>query len=242
MPLRYRTVLLGGLACWLGGCAQVRGDLPAAPVFPAGPAASVPAYRVQVGDVLSVRLYLAPELDEDVTVRPDGRVSTTLASSVMAYGKTAEEVATALTPGYATELRDPKLAVEVKTASPMRIYVAGEVMAAGEFVTQAGPGLTLSQAIARAGGLRVAGDRAHVIILRRGLDDRPQVLATDFESVTRGDNPNADVRLAPFDVVYVPRSGINQIYVWFNQHIQQFVPVSWGFSYNVSPLVGGTKN
>jgi len=45
------------------------------------------------------------------------------------------------------------------------------------------------------------------------------------------------VRLLPYDVVYVPKTGINAAYVWFNQHIQQFVPVSWGFSYNVNPLV-----
>ncbi len=57
-----------------------------------------------------------------------------------------------------------------------------------------------------------------------------------------GQDPAADVRLAPFDVVYVPKTGIGQIYIWFNQHVQQFVPVSWGFSYNIDPLVNTTKH
>jgi hypothetical protein len=39
----------------------------------------------------------------------------------------------------------------------------------------------------------------------------------------------------------VPKNGISQIYLWFNQHFQQFVPVSWGFSYNVNPVVNNNK-
>jgi hypothetical protein len=29
--------------------------------------------------------------------------------------------------------------------------------------------------------------------------------------------------------------------VWFNQHFQQFVPVSWGFAYNVNPVVNNNR-
>jgi len=237
MTFRCRTFLPLLAAASLAACAQVAPGLPPAP--PSPPTADIVSpYRVQVGDVLSVRLYLSPELDEDVTVRPDGRISTTLASSIVAYGRTPEEIALALHPAYDQELRDPRVMVEVKSAAPQRIYVAGEVGTPGEFTIPGGPGLTLLQAIARAGGIRVAGDGSHVFILRRGAGDTPQVFATDFAAVMRGENAAADVRLAPFDIVYVPKTGINQIYIWFNQHFQQFVPVSWGFSYNVNPLVG----
>ena len=217
------------------------GCLPTAHGPPAPRAADVPAvYRVQVGDVLGVRLYMAPELNEDVTVRPDGRITTTLAQSVPAAGRTPDQIAADLKRGYAAELKNPQLALEVKSAAPARIYVTGEVVAPGEF-TSAAPNLTLLQAVARAGGLRTAGDENHVFILRRGEGDRPVVLSADYRGAMTGTNPAADVRLAAFDVVYVPKTGIGQIYVWFNQHIQQFVPVSWGFSYNVNPLLNGTR-
>ena len=49
------------------------------------------------------------------------------------------------------------------------------------------------------------------------------------------------LRLQAFDIVVVPRTDIAEIYVWVNQHIQQFVPVSWGFSYNVTPVVSNKK-
>ena len=196
-----------------------------------------PAYRIQSGDVLSIRLYLEPELNEDVTVRPDGRISTTIVQSAVAANRTADELAADLHRFYAAELRHPDLTVEVKNFSPARVYVAGEVVAPGEFITS-GPALTLVQAVARAGGLRTSGDPDHVFVLRRGDGDRPDVFAVDYRAVMEGGRASADVRLAPFDVVYVPRTGTSAAYLWFNQHVQQFVPVSWGFSYNVNPLVG----
>jgi polysaccharide export outer membrane protein len=63
------------------------------------------------------------------------------------------------------------------------------------------------------------------------------VLSTRYQDALSGRDPAADVMLAPFDVVVVPKTGIAEAYVWVNQHIQQFVPVSWGFSYNVTPYV-----
>jgi polysaccharide export outer membrane protein len=224
------------------GCAQVAPGLPPPPGPPpvaasGPPQGQPPPYHVQVGDVLSIRFLLEPELNEDVTVRPDGRISTQLARSVLVLGRTTDQVADALRAPYSAELRQPDIGVEVKSYAPARVYVAGEVVSAGEFSVPAGANLTLAQAVARAGGLRTSGDPDHVLLLRRGDADRPVVYAVDYRAVMRGRDAAADVPLAPYDVVYVPKTGISAAYVWFNQHIQQFVPVSWGFSYNVNPLV-----
>ena len=130
--------------------------LPPAPPQPApdtGPVSALPPYRLQVGDVLGVRLMLNPELNEEVTVRPDGHISTTVAKDEPASGRTVPEVTADLTRDYSTELRNPRLTVLVKSFAPTRTYVGGEVTNPGEFIT-VGPNLTLSQAIARAGGLK----------------------------------------------------------------------------------------
>jgi polysaccharide export outer membrane protein len=197
-------------------------------------------YRVQVGDVLGIRLYLAPDLDEDVTVRPDGRVTTTLAQSVPAAGRTPDDIAADLRAVYAKELKDPELTVAVKTPSPARVFVTGEVIYPGE-QDSVGPPLTLLQAVAKAGGLRPTGDQSNVFILRHGEGDKAVVLPTNYHGAAIGKDPAADITLAPFDVVYVPKSGISRIYLWFNQHFQQFVPVNWGFSYNVNPVVNNNR-
>ena len=208
-------------------------DLPPAPPVPAfsnAPVPEDPAYRIQIGDVLDIKLYQTPELNDEVTVRPDGHISTTLVKDVRAAGSTVPELADALLKAYAPYVQKPTLTVVVKTFAPDRIYVGGEVAQPGEFITLP-PNLTLSQAIARAGGLKLTGSADKVVILRRGPGDVPQAFAVAFNDARTGANPAADVRLANYDVVYVPRTSIAEIYLFWNQYLQQFVPVSWGFSY-----------
>ena len=207
-----------------------------APIPPVPREAAAAAYQVQIGDTLAVRLFDTPELNEDVTVRPDGRITTTLAQSVPAAGRTPEQVAAALRTIYNAELREPRITVGVKAYAPVRVYVAGEVFTPGELTTQ-GPPPTLLQALSRAGGIRVTGDTTGVLIVRRGPTDQPQVFAANYAGAVSGRDPGGDVTLRPYDVVVVPRTDVAEVYVWVNQHIQQFVPVSWGFSYNVNPLI-----
>ena len=217
----------------LSACSLVSWDIPIAPVRPATDGESVTdrtAYRIQIGDTLQVKLPLMAEFNEEVVVRPDGQVSTAFAQDIPAANRTVPELAEALRVGYRRELRDPLVSVSVKTYAPYRIYVAGEVVTPGEYTSQ-GPNLTLSQAIARAGGLKVSGEPSDVFILRRGPGDRPVMMAANYRKLLRGTDPTADVRLARYDVVFVPRTTIAEFYVFFNQYLQQFVPVSWGFSY-----------
>ena len=222
-------------AAGLAACSTVP-HLPPAPPQPE-PIASVapmPPYRIQVGDVLDVRLMLNPELNEEVAVRPDGHISTTVVPDEPAAGRTVPEVAAALRRDYSHDLQNPRISVVVKSFAPTRIYVGGEVVNPGEFIT-VGPTLTLSQAIARAGGTKLSSDDGSVFLIRRGADDRPEFLSVSYQSIMHGSNPAADVRLAPYDVVYVPKSGIADIYKWYNQFIQQFISPSFGFSYIVNP-------
>lgn len=244
-PVRRRLSASTALCCVLAlsGVAALPAcsPVPNLPPAPAEPAASagymphLPPYRIQVGDVLDVRLMLNPELNEEVTVRPDGDISTTVVPNQRAYGLTVPQLDAALSRDYGTQLRNPHVNVVLKSFAPTRVYVGGEVANPGEFIT-VGPTLTLSQAIARAGGLKIlTGDEHKVFIIRRGLNDVPEFLSVRYNDIMWGKDPSADVRLAPYDVVYVPRSGVAEVYRWFDQYFLQFVPVNWGFSYIVNP-------
>ena len=201
-----------------------------------GTIAALPPYRIQTGDVLGIRFFVNPELNDDVTVRPDGMISTSRLQDVPAYGLTPKDIRDELLQGYGNDLRRPLVSVIVKEFAPNRVYVGGEVNNPGEFIT-VGPNLTVLQAIARAGNVKLSAGRGQVIIIRRGKGDVPEALAVDYKGAFSGKHPEADVRLAQFDIVYVPRSTIYEVYAFFNQYVQQFVPLNWGFSYNVNPLV-----
>jgi polysaccharide export outer membrane protein len=215
--------------------------LPPAPLEPAAQsyATNLPPYRIQVGDVLEVRLLLNPELNEEVSVRPDGHISTTVVPDAVAYGRTPSDLADTLRAAYGKELQKPRLSVVVKSFAPTRVYVGGEVATPGEFIT-IGPTLTLSQAIARAGGTKLSGDEGSVFVIRRGPNDQPEFLSVNWNGLRMGRDTSADVRLAPYDVVYVPKLGIAEVYKWYNQYIQQFANPSFGFSYLINPTNAGT--
>jgi polysaccharide export outer membrane protein len=235
-----RGVVVAASVVGIAACTNTS-NLPPAPLEPAAyaPSTNLPPYRIQVGDVLDVRLMLNPELNEEVTVRPDGHISTTVAQDVPAAGRTIQQLDAELRQGYSHDLQNPRVSVVVRSFAPTRVYVAGEVNTPGEFIT-VGPTLTLSQALARAGGTKLSSDESDVFIIRRGPDDKPEFLSVRWNAVRHASDPNADVRLAPYDVVYVPKSGIAEVYKWYNQYIQQFANPSFGFSYIVNPGAAGT--
>jgi protein involved in polysaccharide export with SLBB domain len=230
------------VAISLGACGStVKEDLPPIPPVPspeAGTIPDLPPYKVQIGDLLDIRLFLNPELNEEVAVRPDGMISTTLAQDVPAYGHTPSEISAELRKIYKSTLKNPEITVVVHTFAPNRIYVGGEVASPGEFVT-VGPNLTISQAIARAGGVKLSADRARIFVIRRGPNDKPEMFSVAYKDIISGENPAADARLANYDVLYVPRTGVYEVYTWWNQFVQQFIPLNWGFTYQINPSTTG---
>src|ERR1700759_4581285 len=94
MAPRLAARLALASAVGLAACSMVP-KLPPAPAEPPPESftANLPAYRIQVGDVLEVRLLLNPELNEEVTVRPDGHISTTAVPDMDALGCTPADLA-----------------------------------------------------------------------------------------------------------------------------------------------------
>jgi polysaccharide export outer membrane protein len=202
-----------------------------APVSPV--ADSLPQYRLQIGDVLDVDFYLNPEFNETVTVRPDGMISTKIVEEMYVYNKTIKEINALLKKAYAKELKDPYVHTVVRSFAPIRIYVSGEVNAPGEYVV-VGQALTLTQAIARAGGVKNSALWDKILILRRGASEKEQVFIADYYGATQGGDPAKDIRLAADDVVYVPRTGVDEEFIKYQQHFQQFVSPSTGASVGAS--------
>lgn len=233
--MRLSNALITAIAvCGIAGSSACS-PLPAPPL-PAATAGSIPSfkpYRIQVGDVLAIRLLLNPDLNEEVVVRPDGHISTSIVRDELAYGRTVPELTFALRNDYASILHNSHLTVVLKTFSPTRIYVGGEVNKPGESIS-VGLNPTLSQVIARAGGLK-GGDEDEVFVIRRGRNDVPQFVSVRLRDVVRTHDPEADFRLASYDVVYVPRDGIAEVRRFLDEFLVWIVPVIWGFSYNINP-------
>ncbi len=201
--------------------------LPRAPTFAnpsIGQVETLGSYKLQIGDALDIKFPFNSELNESVTIAPDGTISTAYLQSINAYGATIPELATKLREGYRTVLTKPMLSVILRSFAPNRVYVNGEVNNPGEFIT-VGPNLTLTQAISRAGGVKFSADRTKVFIIRRTEKDKPRAYHVDYYGVITGRNPDGDIRLAQYDIVYVARTPIGDAYQAVNQYLLQFFPI-----------------
>ncbi len=68
-------------------------------------------YRLQAGDQLDIKFFFNPDLNEEVTVGPDGRISLQLIGDILAAGLTIDELKDLVTQHYDQELKDPEVAV-----------------------------------------------------------------------------------------------------------------------------------
>ncbi len=182
-------------------------------------------YRITPGDVLDIKFFYNPELNETIMVRPDGRISLQLAGEVMAAGLTPEELKKALSDRYSKDINRPDIAVIVRSFNMQRAYIDGEVVRPG-MLPLAGP-VTVHQAVAAAGGFKESARRTDVIIIRRPPGSPPVPLKVNMEQVLEGDNAQ-DVLLAPFDIVYVPRSAIAEVNKFVDLYLRRNIPVGAG--------------
>jgi protein involved in polysaccharide export with SLBB domain len=212
---------------------------------PAGPqAAAAPAqetdliapirsreYKIQVGDQLGVKFFYNPELNEELTVRPDGRISLQLIPEIVAAGHTPASLSELLRALYSPQLDKPEIAVIVRSFSAERVYVDGEVRRPGELALV--HPATVLQAIARAGGLTDRARANEILLIRRGPTGEAVVTHLNLKRARRGRDPGQDPGLMPYDIVYVPRTAISNVNRWVERYVRLNIPVSFGFRVDV---------
>jgi len=71
-------------------------------------------YKIQYGDQLDIKFLYNPELNENLPVRPDGRITLQLVGDLMVVDMTPTQLAEALKARYATEVRKPEITVIVR--------------------------------------------------------------------------------------------------------------------------------
>jgi len=230
------TVIFG----LLFGCASQQQNVASKAAVLKASSSSQPApYRIQPGDQLDIKFFYNPELNETVTVRPDGKISLQLVDEVQAAGLKPSQLDKVLTERYAYELKKPVIAVIVKSFGGQRIYVGGEVNRQG-LIMLAG-NMTPLQAVLNSGGFKETANPESAIIIRKGLDNRPVPIRMNLDDAMQGKTGSADFLLQPDDIVYVPKSAIAKANKFVNQYIENlflFRGVSLGFSYEVNRFPG----
>jgi polysaccharide biosynthesis/export protein len=204
---------------------------------PAGPAdvTAAPLYVLQLGDVLDIKFFYNPELDETVPVRPDGRISLRLVNDVQAAGRSVSDLRAELVKAYGATLREPEVAVIVKEFAARRIYVGGEVNTPS-LLRVPGP-ITLLQALFEAGGIRRSGKTDSIVVLRYQGTTQPQFIKVDLKSALEQGQAGSDIALQASDIVWVPKTKIAKLDDFMDQYVRQLIPIP--LTLGVSYVFGG---
>jgi len=218
-------------------------------------------YRIGPGDVLEIRFRLRPDLTDQVTVRPDGRISLALVKSVMATGRTPEELEADLLQRYSAHMNKPDLVVIVRSFSSNRFYLQNQAAQApirdledvhivvrstpsllvyvGGEVTKPGPlpyrgNLTLIGAVISAGGETRDADLGSIVVLRDAPGSEPLAFVVNIQSAIDGDK-GAPFQLKPYDVVVVPKTGVASMRKFLDDYLWNMTPflrnASVGFNF-----------
>jgi polysaccharide export outer membrane protein len=191
-------------------------------------------YLIQLGDQLDIKFFYNPELNETVTVRPDGKISLQLVDEVQAAGLKPSQLDADLTGKYSHELKKPTVTVIVKSFEGQRIYVGGEVNRQG--LIKFTGGMTPLQAVFDAGGFMETASPEDAIVIRKGPGSEPVPIALNLANALQGISNNADFSLQPNDVLYIPKTAIAKANKFVNQYIENlflFRGVSLGFRWDL---------
>jgi polysaccharide export outer membrane protein len=163
---------------------------------------------ISPGDFLELRILGFLELSGTFLVAQDGRINLGLIGSVMAAGKTADELDRELTAAYGAYFRNLDVAVNVNARAERWVYVFGEVSRPGRYDFRGGDRVV--HALAQGGGMLATARESAVTLLRREADGADHVYQLDFGRLHDRVVPQ-DITLRPGDVIFVPKSRFRSI-------------------------------
>lgn len=176
-------------------------------------------YRLGPEDVISVQVFGQDRYSRGgITVPPSGRISLTLIpGGIFVNGKTVEEVAKLIEAKYDEYIIDPQVTVSLDKAASYRYSIIGDVAQPG--IRLMSRRLTVTEAIAEAGGVLPTGSKSNVYVLRRQADGILQPIAVNVSKIYKGQAPDSTY-LIPGDQVFVPGNKLKTL-----QKIMSFSPI-----------------
>jgi polysaccharide export outer membrane protein len=184
----------------------------------------VPTYRIVAGDEVEVKFFFAPELNDLVQVRPDGRISLMFAQDIQAAGKTPEELSGDIKKKLKSYMKQSDLVVVMRSFANQKVFVGGEVAKPG--AVQLAGNENLLQVINEAGWITPTGSADEVVLVRKGDDGKEAVYPLNLSKVISGEDVSQNINVMAGDIVLVPPSDVTAFDRWIDQHIRQALPLN----------------
>lgn len=183
-----------------------------------------PRYRIMRDDVLNLSFPISPEMNQMVTVQPDGYITLLSIGSLFVQGMTVPELTDALTKAYSKILHDPLIEVDLKDFQKPFFVVTGQVSKPGQYDLRYDT--TVSEAIAISGGLLPTA-KTQLLIYHRVSPGWMEVKKYNLKDFLNGKNVNEDAEVKPGDMIFIPEKAIT--------NFRKYVPYTFGLYATPAP-------
>lgn len=227
---RFASCLAGAVLAVTGLCAAQSGTADKAPMAVSATAPSAPAtattpafsqrddrYRLRESDVFDISFELTPEYNQSgVTVQPDGYITLRDLGDIKVAGLTEPELVQTLKQAYSKILHDPTISVVLRDFQKPYFVADGQLGHPGKYELRGD--VTLSEAIAMAGGFTEASKHSQVVLYRRVNAQWTEARLYNLKEMESKHDMSEDPVLHPGDMLFVPKNKFSKV--------RQFLPTS----------------
>jgi polysaccharide export outer membrane protein len=185
-----------------------------------------PRYSIRAADTFEVNFELSPEFNQSVTVQPDGFITLKGVGDIHVAGQTVPELTQTLRNAYDKILNDPLISVVLKDFERPYFTASGQLNHPGKYELRGN--VTLTEAIAMAGGFNETAKHSQVLLFRRVNDQWLEAKMFNVKQMMKQGNLGEDPTLRPGDQLFVPKNMLSKI--------KPFIPSSGVGAYgNIAP-------
>jgi len=178
-----------------------------------------PRYQLRPGDVLDVSFELSPELNQQISVQPDGFVTLKQIGDLHVAGESIPELTESVKKAYSRVLNNPIITVMLRDFEKPFFTAGGMVGHPGKYEMRGD--ITLVEALQQAGGLTEESKHSQVLLFRRVSQDWLEAKVINVKKMLKDKTLAEDLHLQPGDMIFVPQNRISKM--------RKFIPTA-GFS------------
>jgi len=167
-------------------------------------------YEIHAGDSFDISFELSPEFNQTgVVVQPDGFITLRGVGDIKVDGQTAPQLTQTLKTAYAKILHEPIITVTLKDFEKPYFIADGQIGRPGKYDLRGN--VTLTQAIAIAGGFNDNAKHSQVLLFRRVSDQWLEAKIFNVKKMEKSGKLSEDPFLHPGDMLFVPKNAFSKI-------------------------------
>ncbi len=169
-----------------------------------------PRYRIEAGDTFDLTFDLSPEFNQTaVAVQPDGFVSLRAVGDIKVAGQTVPELTQTVRQAYGKILNNPVISIVLKEFEKPYFVADGQVAKPGKYEMHGN--MTVTQAIAVAGGFQSAAKHSQVVLFRRVDDQWTEAKLINVKKMEKDRDLREDPFLHSGDMLFVPKNTMSKV-------------------------------